>query len=114
MSPPPLQRTRFERQQQRLASLLLGGFRGSWRRRSLALLALLMGFYSGQNFSTIWLERIGLRPVVVLALVLLIELIVRLRTRLVDERVPLGWWMLDNLRIGMVYALVLEAFKLGS
>jgi len=46
--------------------------------------------------------------------VLLIELMVRLRTRLVADRVSLGWLMLDNLRIGLVYAVVLEAFKLGS
>jgi len=26
----------------------------------------------------------------------------------------LGWLVLDNLRIGLVYAVVLEAFKLGS
>jgi hypothetical protein len=39
---------------------------------------------------------------------------VRLRTRLVKGEPPLGWVMLDNLRIGVVYALMLEAFKLGS
>jgi Protein of unknown function (DUF565) len=114
MSPPPLQVTRFDRLQRRLGDLLLGGFRGSWRRRSLALLALLLGFYIGQNFTALWLEQIGRRPQVVLVLVLLIELMVRLRTRLVADRPSLGWLVLDNLRIGLVYALVLEAFKLGS
>jgi hypothetical protein len=114
MSPPPLQATRFDRLQRRLGDLLLGGFSGSWRRRSLAVLALLLGFYIGQNVTALWLEQIGRRPQVVLVLVLLIELIVRLRTRWVVNRPPLGWLMLDNLRIGLVYALVLEAFKLGS
>ncbi|MFM7652830.1 MAG: DUF565 domain-containing protein [Vulcanococcus sp.] len=114
MTPPPFQATRYERLQQRLGDQLLGIFRGSWRRRSLAALALLGGFYGGQNITTLWLERIGLRPPVVLAMVLLIELVVRLRTRLVGERLSLGWLMLDNLRIGVMYALVLEAFKLGS
>ena len=78
------------------------------------MLALLLGFYIGQNVTALWLEQIGRRPQVVLVLVLLIELIVRLRTRWVVNRPPLGWLMLDNLRIGLVYALVLEAFKLGS
>jgi hypothetical protein len=27
---------------------------------------------------------------------------------------PLPWLALDNLRIGTIYAVVLEAFKLGS
>lgn len=114
MSPPLFQATRFERLQRQLADLLLGGLRGSWRRRSLALLAVLLGFFAAQNLTALWLERLGLRPVVVLILVLLIEVVVRLRTRLVVGRPPLGWLLLDNLRLGLVYGLILEAFKLGS
>lgn len=114
MTPPPFQTTRFERLQRQLADLLLGGLRGSWRRRSLVLLALLVGFYGAQNLTALWLERIGLRPVVALVVVLLVELVVRLRTRLVAERPALAWLLLDNLRLGLVYGLVLEAFKLGS
>lgn len=114
MTPPPLQVTRFDRLQRRLGGLLLGGFRGSWRRRSLVLLSLLLGFYAGQNVTALLLDQLRLRPVLVLALVIVIELVVRLRTRLVADRVPLAWLMVDNLRVGLVYALVLEAFKLGS
>lgn len=114
MSPPLFQTTRFERLQRQLSDLLLGGLRGSWRRRSLALLALLLGFFAAQNITALWLERLGLRPVVVLMLVLLIEVVVRLRTRLVLSRPPLAWLLLDNLRLGLVYGLILEAFKLGS
>jgi hypothetical protein len=39
---------------------------------------------------------------------------VRLRTHLVREQVPLHWTLIDNLRLGLTYAVVLEAFKLGS
>jgi hypothetical protein len=110
----PLQRTRFDRLQRRLGDQLLWGFRGSWRRRSLSVLALLLGFYAGENITALWLERVGQRPVVVLLLVLLLEALVRLRTRVVSEQPGLGWVIADNLRIGLVYAVVLEAFKLGS
>ena len=110
----PLQPTRFDGLQRRLGGFLLGGFRGSWRRRSLAGLALLLGFYAGENITALWLERVGQRPLVVLLLVLLLELVVRLRTRLVGDRPGLGWILIDNLRLGVVYAVVLEAFKLGS
>jgi hypothetical protein len=110
----PLQPTRFDGLQRRLGGFLLGGFRGSWRRRSLAVLALLLGFYAGENITALWLERVGQRPLVVLLLVLLLELVVRLRTRLVGDRPGLGWILIDNLRLGVVYAVVLEAFKLGS
>jgi hypothetical protein len=51
---------------------------------------------------------------VVLLMVLLVELIVRLRGRLVSSQPGLGWVVIDNLRIGVVYAVVLEAFKLGT
>lgn len=110
----PLQRTRFDRVQRRLGDQLLGGFRGSWRRRSISVLALLIGFYSGENITALWLERVGQRPVVVLTLVLMLELLVRLRTRFVSEQPGLGWMIADNIRLGVVYAVVLEAFKLGS
>ncbi len=110
----PVAATRFERLQRRLAGGLLGAFRGSWRRRSLGLLALLVGLYSGNNLTAYWLAKLGERPPLVLALVVVLELVVRLRTRLVRGEPGLGWLMADNLRIGLVYALVLEAFKLGS
>ena len=114
MTPPPLQATRFERLLRQLLDGLFGGLRGSWRRRSLAMLALLVGFYLGQNLTSLWLTQIGKRPVAVLGLVLLIELVVRLRSRWVTRTVPLPWLVVDNLRIGVVYAVVLEGFKLGS
>ena len=113
---PPLQQTRFAALEKRLAASLPGRLRESWRSASLALLALLLGYYAGQNALTLLILRLpGGRPLLVLVLVLLTELLVRLRTRLVGtaER-PLGWLLLDNLRIGATYALVLEAFKLGS
>jgi hypothetical protein len=114
MSPPPFQATRFDRLLRSLADLLLGSLRGSWRRRSLVVLALLLGFYAGQNVTALMLENWRLRPLVVLQLVLVLELLIRLRSRTVRDSVPLGWLLVDNLRIGLVYALVLEAFKLGS
>jgi hypothetical protein len=47
-------------------------------------------------------------------MVLLVELLIRLRSRLIRGRPPLGWLLCDNLRMGAVYAVVLEAFKLGT
>ncbi|MFZ9569695.1 MAG: DUF565 domain-containing protein [Vulcanococcus sp.] len=110
----PLQATRFDRLQRRGTQVVFGAFQGSWRRRSSAVLALLLGFYAGQNATAWWLNAIGQRPLVVLVLVLLLELVIRLRTRLVGEPVSLAWVLIDNVRLGLVYAVVLEAFKLGS
>lgn len=114
MTPPPLQATRFDRLLRRLGDQLLGGFRGSWRRRSLLVISLLLGFFGGQNLTALLLENWSLRPLVVLSLVLVLELLVRLRTRAAAPSLPLAWLLVDNLRLGLVYAVVLEAFKLGS
>lgn len=115
MSPTSLQRTRFQRLSAALGGLLAGQLRGSWRHRSAVLLALLLGFYAGGNLTSYVLPLFpGGRPAMVLAVVLLLELVVRLRGRLVQEQPGIGWRVIDNLRLGMVYAVVLEAYKLGT
>jgi hypothetical protein len=115
MSPLPAQRTRLEGLLGRLGRSLLGQLRSSWRGGSLALLALLIGFFAAQNFTSLWMQRLpGGRPVVVLLLVLVIETVVRLRSRWLRQEPPLAWVIADNLRIGFTYSIVYEAFKLGS
>lgn len=115
MNRPPLQRTRFERLQNSLGRSVLGPLRGNWRAGSLALLALLVGFYLAQNLTTLLLLHVpGGRPMVVLAMVLVVELMVRLRSHLAPAEPPLGWVIADNLRMGAIYAVVLEGFKLGT
>lgn len=110
-----MQLTRFERAADRLAQQLLGVLRGNWRHRSSVLLALLIGFYLGANLTAYLLPRFpGGRPALVLALVLVIELVVRLRGRLLRGEPSLGWLVVDNLRIGFVFSIVLEAVKLGT
>jgi len=111
----PLQRTRFNRAIERLGVQLLGNLRGNWRHRSSVVLALLLGFYAGTNVTAYVLLLIpGGRPMAVLAMVLLVELVVRLRGRMVRATPGLSWVVVDNLRIGLVYAVVIEAFKLGT
>lgn len=116
----PRKPTRFERFASAASGSVLGPFRGSWRRRSVLLLSLLLGIYAGGNVTTYVVVLFpGGRPAMVLALVLLLELVVRLRTRALPPRplgqtAPLGWMVLDNVRIGLVYAVVLEAFKVGT
>ncbi len=115
MTPPPRQITRLDAFQSKLNRQLLGGLRGDWRTASLALLALLIGFYLGQNLPMLMGPHFpGGRPALVLALVLLLELVVRVRSRAVQAERPMSWVVADNLRIGAFYAVVLESFKLGS
>ncbi|MFZ0408846.1 MAG: DUF565 domain-containing protein [Cyanobium sp.] len=110
-----IQQTRLQAVQSRVGGSLLSQLRNSWRAGSLSLLSLLIGFYLAQNITAMLLVQFhGGRPVLALALVLLAELVVRLRTRLVSGPAPLRWVMVDNFRIGATYAMVFEAFKLGT
>lgn len=111
----PLQRTRLERLQQRWGRVVLAQIGDRWASVSAASLALLAGVFLGQNLSSILLWKVtGGRPIVVLGLVLSHEILVRLRSRAVRDVPPLGWVIVDNLRVGVVFSLVLEAFKVGS
>jgi hypothetical protein len=109
------QPTRLERLQQRWGRVVRAQIGDRWATVSAASLALLAGIFLGQNLSSFLLWKVaGGRPVVVLSLVLSHEILARLRSRAVSDVPSLGWVIVDNLRIGVVFALVLEAFKLGS
>lgn len=111
----PLQQTRYNRLQLWLGQGLAGLIGRNWRQTSLLLLSLLSGFYIGSNLTVFVNDRIpGGRPAAVVLMVLVVEILIRLRSRFVRSSPTLGWLMTDNLRIGAVYAVVLEAFKLGT
>lgn len=115
MTRMPLQQTRYNRLQNTLAEALFGCLGRSWRQTSLLLLALLAGYTLGTNLTVFVLDRIpGGRPAVVLLMLLSVEILIRLRTRFVQSRPSLAWRLCDNLRLGAVYAVVLEAFKVGT
>lgn len=115
MSETPRQATRLERLQQRWGRLIGAQVGRRWATASTALLALLVGIFLGENLTSILLWKVtGARPILVLGLVLIHELLVRIRTRAVTDVPPLAWVAADNLRIGVVFSLVLGAFKLGS
>ena len=106
--------TRYEQFQRRIGVQLTRVLTGSWRRRSLGVLSLLLGFMLGSNFTMYWFEKVGQRPVVVFLMVVVIELLIRARSYVKQEPWPLGWLALDNIRIGCVFSVVFEAYKLGS
>jgi hypothetical protein len=115
MNGPARQSTRLRGLERRFGGSLLAQLRAGWRSASLTLLGLLLGFYLAQNISSLLLVQMpGGRPAGVLLLVLLFELVVRVRSRVVSETPSLAWVIVDNLRLGATYALVLEAFKLGT
>ena len=89
-------------------------FIGPWKTRSLGLIALLIGFYIGSNLTVFFFEKTDNRLLIVLIMTAIIEFIIRIRGQLKKKFNKYILIIIDNLRIGTVYAVVLEAFKLGS
>ena len=109
-----MQNTRFRRFQDQILQYFSISLSGPWSRRSIGLISLLVGYYIGSNVTVYFLQEVGQRPLVVLVMVVLIELLIRLRTKVSKSPWPIVWLAIDNLRIGTVYSVCLEAFKLGS
>ena len=100
-----IQRTRLAGLQNNWGAGLQRSLSGPWWRRSASVLLLLLGFFIGSNLPIYILNAVELRTHLAIYALIACELLVLGRRRF-------PW--LDNLRMGFVYAVVLEAFKVGS
>jgi hypothetical protein len=109
----PLQQTRFQRRIAGAGLALEAWATNPWRRFSLLLIVLLLGVVVGGGLGTISGALAYFDPLSALVCVLLLELAVRLRPRLLrSPRDRLGLHLLDMTRIGILYGLLLDGFKL--
>tara|TARA_Y100001968_G_C19314636_1_gene695974 strand:- start:303 stop:632 length:330 start_codon:yes stop_codon:yes gene_type:complete len=86
----------------------------SWSKRSLLILSLLSGFYFTNSLISYLLDKSVNTLFLAIIILALMELFVR--TYLLSGFAKLSVLLLsiNNFRIGSTYALILEAFKLGS
>lgn len=118
LDPIPLQRssfqqTRFQRQLVNAGNQLVRWAGNPWRRWSLQLITLLLSFSIGGVVASIAGQIGQIDPVGALLCVLTLEWAVRIRGRLrrrQGDRLPLQ--LLDMTRIGLLYGLLLDGFKL--
>ena len=110
----PYQATRLAGVQGRFLQRLSQSFAGPWWRRSLSLIALLLGFFSGSVATVHLVNAVSLRTYAGVLVLALCEALVVFRRRVRQEPLPLTWQLLDNGRIGLIYGIVLEAFKVGT
>lgn len=85
-----------------------------WRRLSLVIISFLFGFFLGTAVSTTAGQKAELDIVVAGFLVTITEVISRI---FYSRRIAIGSiWLesLNILKVGFVYSLFIEAFKLGS
>lgn len=87
-----------------------------WRRRVVLILGLTGGFFLGQLGIPLLtkLPLLGDSDLGALLVLAVAEVLVRLRSLKAAAPPPLLQHAVDNIRIGLVFSVVLEAFKLGS
>ena len=108
-----MQKTRFTVFLDSLNFVFLGFLKSSWRDKAFNLLSILFGYFLFANFITKFISEGKNELIMIPVIIVLFEIIIRLKPLRTSNIFSL-WLMLDKIRIGAVYALILEAFKLGS
>ena len=108
-----MQKTRFTVFYDSLNLVFLGFLKSSWKDKSLNLLSILFGYFLFANFITKFISEGKNELIMIPVIIILFEIIIRMKPPR-NSNIYLVWMFLDKIRIGAVYALILEAFKLGS
>ena len=108
-----MQKTRFTVFYDSLNLVFLGFLRSSWKDKSLNLLSILFGYFLFANFITKFISEGKNELLMIPVIIILFEIIIRVKP-IKKSNIYFIWMLLDKIRIGAVYALILEAFKLGS
>ena len=108
-----MQKTNFSKIYDQLYDLLFGFLISSWKSKSVNIIAVLTGYFLFANFITKFISEGKNELIMVPIIILIIELIIRLRPPTDSSLFDL-WSIVDKIRIGGTYAVILEAFKLGS
>ncbi len=108
-----MQKTRFTLLYGSLNSLLLGFLKSSWKDKSLNILSILFGYFLFANFITKFISEGKNELLMIPVIIIIFEIIIRIKP-LRKSNIYVLWMLLDKVRIGAVFALILEAFKLGS
>ena len=108
-----MQKTNFLRVSSQLNNLLFGFLSDSWRSKSIGLISVLTGYFLFANFLTKFISEGKNELIMVPIIIVFIEIIIRIKPSSRSKFYYL-WSVVDRLRIGAIYAVILEAFKLGS
>ena len=108
-----MQKTNFSRITYQLNLILFGFLSDTWRSKSISLISVLTGYFLFANFLTKFISEGKNELVMVPIIIVFIEIIIRIKPSSSSKFYNL-WSVVDKLRIGAIYAIILEAFKLGS
>ena len=108
-----MQKTKFSKINNQLNNLLIGFLSSSWKSKSINIISLLTGYFLFANFITKFISEGRNELIMVPIIILIIEIIIRIKPSSGSSLFNL-WSVFDKARIGATYAVILEAFKLGS
>ena len=108
-----MQKTNFSKIIFQLNNLFFGFLSDSWRSKSINLISVLTGYFLFANFLTKFISEGKNELIMVPIIIVFIEIIIRNKPSSSSKFFYI-WSMVDKLRIGAIYAVILEAFKLGS
>jgi len=108
-----MQKTRFTVFYDSLNLLFFSFLKSSWKDKAFNLLSILFGYFLFANFITKFISEGKNELLMIPIIIIIFEIIIRIKP-LKKSNIYLIWMLLDKIRIGAVYALILEAFKLGS
>ncbi|ABV50663.1 Conserved hypothetical protein [Prochlorococcus marinus str. MIT 9215] len=108
-----MQKTNFSRITLHLNNLFFGFLSDTWRSKSIALISVLIGYFMFANFLTKFISEGKNELIMVPIIIVFIEIIIRIKPSS-NSKFYNMWAVVDKLRIGAIYAIILEAFKLGS
>ena len=108
-----MQKTNFSKITNQLNNLLFGFISDTWRSKSISLISVLTGYFLFANFLTKFISEGKNELIMVPIIIVFIEIIIRIKPSSSSKFYEI-WSVVDKLRIGAIYAIILEAFKLGS
>ena len=108
-----MQKTNFSRITYQLNNLFFGFLSNTWKTKSIGLISVLIGYFLFANFLTKFISEGKNELIMVPIIIVFIEIIIRIKPSS-SSKFYYIWTVVDKLRIGAVYAIILEAFKLGS
>ena len=108
-----MQKTNLSRITNQVNKLFFGFLSDTWRSKSISLISVLTGYFLFANFLTKFISEGKNELIMVPIIIVFIEIIIRIKPNSSSKFYDL-WSVVDKLRIGAIYAIILEAFKLGS
>ena len=108
-----MQKTKFSKINDQLNDLLCGFLSSSWKLKSINIISVLTGYFLFANFVTKFISEGKNELIMVPIIILIIEIIIRIKPSS-KSSLFYFWSLIDKVRIGATYAVILEAFKLGS